>query len=50
MDIHGEKWLLWEVFQDLLNKFQGELLPGLDADQHKYKFLEKAIKKIHIPM
>ena len=51
---NGYSWrevtLLWEVFQDLLNKFQGELLPGLDADQHKYKFLEKAIKKIHIPM
>ena len=51
---NGYSWrevtLLWEVFQDLLNKFQGELLPGLDADQHKYKCLEKAIKKIHIPM
>ena len=35
---NGYSWrevtLLWEVFQDLLNKLQGELLPGLDADQY----------------
>ena len=35
---NGYSWrevtLLREVFQDLLNKLQGELLPGLDADQY----------------
>ena len=43
---NGYSWrevtLLREVFQDLLNKLQGELLPGLDADHHTYKFLEKS--------